>query len=278
MRVTRYADGGAFLEAAEPFLLRAEAENGLLLGVSAWLAQAPARAETPYLATVHEGTEVVGCALRTPPQNLLLSRMPPAALAALADDVAQRYDRLPGIMAPGPDAAAFAREWSSRTHHEHTAGVRQRIYAIERIEPQRKRAPGQLRTALDADLEVAARWVAGFVREALPSQSVNAREDAAARIRRGSLFFWDDQQPVSMAAWVGKTPSGVRLNLVYTPEEYRGRGYAGACVSALSARLLEEGNRFCFLYADLANPISNRVYTSIGYQVVADCTEYLFTA
>jgi predicted GNAT family acetyltransferase len=34
--------------------------------------------------------------------------------------------------------------------------------------------------------------------------------------------------------------------------------------------MLDEGRRFCFLYTDLANPTSNRIYTAIGYEPVTD--------
>ena len=66
------------------------------------------------------------------------------------------------------------------------------------------------------------------------------------------------------------------VNGVYTPPEHRGRGYATSCVAALSARLLAEGRRFCFLFTDAANPTSNAIYQRIGYVPVAEVQEYRF--
>jgi predicted GNAT family acetyltransferase len=63
---------------------------------------------------------------------------------------------------------------------------------------------------------------------------------------------------------------------VYTPPGRRGRGYATALVAALSAELLAAGRRFCFLYTDLANPTSNRIYQRIGYERVCDSAEIRF--
>jgi hypothetical protein len=34
--------------------------------------------------------------------------------------------------------------------------------------------------------------------------------------------------------------------------------------------MLDEGRRFCFLYTDLANPTSNKIYQAIGYKPVTD--------
>ncbi|MFN6462352.1 MAG: GNAT family N-acetyltransferase [Nostoc sp. DedVER02] len=54
------------------------------------------------------------------------------------------------------------------------------------------------------------------------------------------------------------------LNLAYTPPEYRRKGYATACVAALSQKQLDQGCRHCFLIADLANLTANHIYQAIG--------------
>ena len=43
-----------------------------------------------------------------------------------------------------------------------------------------------------------------------------------------------------------------------------------ACTAAVSQYLLDEGRKFCFLYTDLANPTSNKIYQDIGYTAVCD--------
>ena len=65
---------------------------------------------------------------------------------------------------------------------------------------------------------------------------------------------------------------------MYTPPERRGCGYASTCVAALSQRLLDSGYRRCFLFTDLANPISNRLYRRLGYQLVGNAEELNFIA
>ena len=46
--------------------------------------------------------------------------------------------------------------------------------------------------------------------------------------------------------------------------------------SALSQELLDSGRSFVFLFTDLANPTSNHIYQTIGYQPVYDVDEYEF--
>ena len=79
-----------------------------------------------------------------------------------------------------------------------------------------------------------------------------------------------------MAAFGGATPSGIRINAVYTPPKYRGKGYATSCVKGVSQKLLNQGYRYCFLFTNLANPISNHIYRQIGYQPVWEISNYAF--
>jgi len=63
---------------------------------------------------------------------------------------------------------------------------------------------------------------------------------------------------------------------VYTPPELRGRGYASALVARVTEHLLAGDREFCFLYTDLANPTSNRIYVNVGYELVCESADYAF--
>jgi predicted GNAT family acetyltransferase len=90
-----------------------------------------------------------------------------------------------------------------------------------------------------------------------------------------SAWFWEtDGQRVSLAVAVGPTPNGIRIGRVYTPPERRGHGYASNLVAQLSAQLLAQGKKFCYLFTDIANPTSNSIYQKIGYRAVSDLTSY----
>jgi predicted GNAT family acetyltransferase len=56
------------------------------------------------------------------------------------------------------------------------------------------------------------------------------------------------------------------------------RGYGSAVTAAVTAEQLAEGRTFCFLYTDLANPTSNKIYTDLGYEPVCDAVDYAFEA
>lgn len=139
------------------------------------------------------------------------------------------------------------------------------------------RVPGSFGPATEAELDVATRFVADFQAEAGVA-ATDARAHAAVMIAAGRLHFWRDPHPASSVGWAGPTPNGVRINSVFTPPGLRGRGYATACVAAMSAQLLQSGRKFCVLYTDLTNPTSNRIYPRIGYRPVCDTAEWHFSA
>ncbi len=275
-RIQRHPDAAAFLRRAEAWLLQAEAEHNLLLGIAYRLA---ASAEDPaqeiYLATVEDADGVAGCAFRTPPYKLGLTRMPEAALPLLVEDVAGVYDALPAVLGPMPQVQRFAEGWSRR-HGVHTRpGLRQRIYQLDEVIPPPRMPPGRLRAATPTDADLTAQWLTDFNAET-HMHGPDPRAFAGERIAHGALYFWDDDGPVSMAGWTARTPHGARIGYVYTPPALRGRGYASACVATLSRHLLGTGLSCCFLYTDRSNPTSNRIYQHIGYRPVCDVMDYDF--
>jgi len=105
-----------------------------------------------------------------------------------------------------------------------------------------------------------------------------AAERWIARLGRMAYLWEDGDEVVSWVGAGGETPHGIRIGPVHTPPQLRSRGHAGSLTAAASADQLEHGRRFCFLFTDLANPTSNKIYRAIGYQPVGDVDQYRFRA
>jgi predicted GNAT family acetyltransferase len=275
-------DAGEFYRRAGDFLCEYEAHHNLILGLAANMVREPGRVENPYLATVEDNGRVIAAALRTPPYNLVLSLAPPEAIPIIAKDAVEMQPDLPGILGPSEESRAFAEEWRRLTGQDYRPGMMQRIYQLEEVAPVAG-VPGELRAATRRDRDLLARWLAAFGEEALGEEPDLERGRAVAeRFLAGGasgLVLWEvGGEPVSMAGYGGPTPNGVHVSAVYTPPELRKRGYASACVAALSRRLLDEGRKYCFLFTDLSNPTSNHIYTELGYRPVCDVDEYRFQA
>lgn len=275
MRVERH-DPDSFCACAFAWLLRAEGEHSLLLGIVTELTRGKHRYEgAPYLATVHDGEAIVGCAFRTPPFKLGMTRMPPAAIMPVATDVAQVFATLSAVMGPPAETLAFGDAWCALRGGSAVPGMRQGIFELTAVSPPPQVSSGQMRIARPTELARLAHWCAEFAREA--GTPIGDPANAAAYfIDRCEMSVWDHGGARSMAVATGPTPTGIRVGLVYTPPADRNRGYATSLVAELSAAQLAAGRRACFLYTDLANPTSNAIYERLGYRRVAEALDVEF--
>jgi predicted GNAT family acetyltransferase len=285
MRLARCEGVAEFLAQAGPFLVAHEDEHNLMLGLCATLLRQPeVFAEGAYLAVVTEGDAVVTAALRTPPHNLVLARVADGADAAahalLANDARARYGTLPGAGGPAAVVRSFAEAWRALTGEPYRHALHEYFYRLDRLLPP-PAVPGRLRRATEGDRPLLERWILAFNDEALRGvEQINPAHwvtNALGFDTRG-LYLWEDGAVVAMAGWSGPTLHGIRIGPVYTPPEQRRRGYAGACVGALSQLLLDEGRAFCVLYTDASNPTSNHVYQMLGYQRLMEADVYTFGA
>ena len=80
-----------------------------------------------------------------------------------------------------------------------------------------------------------------------------------------------------MAGLTRQVARATRVASVYTPPEFRRRGYAGAVTAAVSQAALDAGAAEVLLFTDLANPTSNALYQSLGYAPVEDRVILSFT-
>lgn len=284
MNLERFDDPHAFHAQAISFLLEREAEHNLILGLTTELMAGTSRYPDPaYLAVVRHAGDVVAVALRTPPHAVIMAHTAePQALDLLARDLRATYGALPGVNGEATVSEQFAHVWQEVAGQSAELEMAQRIYKLETVNPV-SGVPGSMRRATQADFDLLRRWQGDFSVEAVGKEPETVDYARIERTIREALkfqslgrFLWEHEGPVSLAGFSGPTPNGIRIGPVYTPPEHRRRGYASALVAALSQQLLDEGRKMCFLYTDLANPTSNRIYMNIGYQPVCDVNVYCF--
>jgi predicted GNAT family acetyltransferase len=184
------------------------------------------------------------------------------------------------VSGPTDVAQAFAERWSGRLGLSATVDLRERIYRAERVVPPTGIA-GQARLARLKDRDLLVDWAEAFLLEALGREAPEEAVDLIDRsMRTGTRIFhvWEDGRPVSFAGVAGPTPNGIRIGPVYTPPEFRGHGYGSAITAAATQAQFDQGRRFVFLFTDLANPTSNKIYQSIGYEPVIDVVLIHFEA
>jgi predicted GNAT family acetyltransferase len=283
MEVTSEPDPVRFRAAVEPFLAADTARNQLPLGVLHTIISEPTVYPEFHLWSAREAGDVVAMALRTPPHNVALADpTDPAAIEPLADAVMRDDPQAPGVVANVPWADRFAARWVERASVTPRLTVLQGVFSLTAVREPRE-APGGVRRLGERDRELALQWFAAFADEALPEE-MRERSRQPARIDSllddsnddSGLWSWDvEGEPRSLTGFT-RIPGGSRIGPVYTPPQQRGRGYASNLVARISSWLLETGAEACYLYTDLANPTSNKIYTDIGYEQVAESANLEF--
>ena len=279
MRWQTASDPAALLDRAGAYLESDPLRHNILCTLLAArrAGDAPVEPDGLWLYGSENGT-VAAVATCTPPRGLLLSAMSGPAAVDLARYVARLRPDLPSVDGPAAPADTCAAEYARRTGRPARAGLQNRLMVLDRLEVP-KGVPGRQRPHRSADEHLLSGWLLAFAAEALPNQPVRARADLEAWLagRKGQVWE-DDGEPVSLLMMSLPVAGIRRIGPVYTPPERRGRGYAAANVATASRRAVATGTTGLMLFADAANPVSNRVYERIGYRVLDGSREWLFAA
>jgi len=273
LKVLFSEDPAFVLTRADEFLSSKAVVHNLVLSIlHARVAHAdPGR----YWIALYGEKTVVGVVVQSPLEYpATLTPMEPRAVLAMVDAIAEAGVTLPGVSGDAATAARFAGQWSERCKSAVKPFQGLRLYellAVGRV----PRTEGHLRQARPEDRSLMILWTRAFQNEI-----GEFADDTELRVDRGlaagQLWVWDNKgETMSMAVSREPTQGVVRISGVYTPPEKRNRGYAAACVHALSEHLRGSGYR-CILYTDLGNPTSNSIYRRIGYRAIAEALRYRF--
>jgi RimJ/RimL family protein N-acetyltransferase len=261
-----------FLAAARTFLDSDPVRHTVLLTVTDRLRRGGPTTfgPPPLLGWWTDGGGPTGVFLLTPPYPLNVTRLPDPAIPALVDRLAEAVPALDGIGADQDTAERFASGWQARTGAEVRVHRRMRLYRLGRLVPAEPSPPGRARPADEGDRALLREWYDAFRRE-LREPARMVESEIEDRLGYRGFMLWEvDGSPVSLAGRSRAVCGVARVGPVYTPVEWRGRGYGGAVTAAVSRSALDAGATDVVLFTDLANPMSNAIYQRLGYRPVQD--------
>ena len=282
--MTFHSDINKFCEICFPFLLKNEAENNLLFGILNNLKQNPqtySEEQSPILITISEDADLKLVSLRTPPYGQVISYTEELeTIPILVEELSLRTPDIPGILGFKEGTQKFGALWIQKHNKRIQLDMHERIYQLESVNPE-KLDSNTFEPATRGDKELIHKWINAFSLEAVPNQpsedtSIGRKRINQAIEHRMIYVIKINDEIVSMAKKAGITPNGKTINTVYTPPIQRRKGYGTEVVAKLSQQILDEGKKYCFLFTDLANPTSNKIYQEIGYHPIIDMDAYLF--
>lgn len=265
-------------------MLKNEAKNNLLFGILNNLKQNPqtySEEHSPILISITEDDELKLVSIRTPPYNQVISYTEDLeTIPMLVEELSLKTPDIPGILGFKEGAQKFGKLWGKKLDKTHTLDMHERIYQLKQVNPKTV-GSHTFEPATRRDRELILEWINAFSLEAVPNQPsedtpVGLKRINQAMERKMIYVLKVKDEIVSMAKKAGVTPNGQTINAVYTPPNQRKRGYGTEVVAKLSQQILDEGKKYCFLFTDLANPTSNKIYQNIGYQPIIDVDAYLF--
>ncbi len=130
------------------------------------------------------------------------------------------------------------------------------------------RAAEILRNTNEGDIENLVGFIKGFQKDCFGSagNEEDVRHLAEKRVSSPDSYIYEvGGVPVGMLYCARKSEGYCRIQAVYIAPEHRSKGYGARMTAKVCERIFAEGYK-PNLFADAANPVSNRVYRSIGFR------------
>lgn len=215
-----------------------------------------------WFAAIEYRGRTLGCCVHAEPDGMVISDIPLFAVRPLTEAILKDFIIPRRIVGPPKIADTFANQLVSTYGCSVQLSGQWRIYRLDGVCSSIENKAGELRRAEIQDLQLVADWAQQYNDER--RVFLDVKNFMSEKLKNGELFFWVDQEPRTMISISGKTRNGVRISSVFTPLNYRSRGYASAAVHSISEMLLKQGNRFIVLTAEEGEPVT-QIYEKIGF-------------
>ena len=277
-RVETFSNWQPFMERAQPLLLGREAESNLIWEVGCVAAQ-NASLSRPWLGwLVKEDGEPLLAALPSVTGYLILSGGEPAACPALVHHLSTLQTPLKGVSGPEPVSGSFAKVWQDAVGASVRLGASLSFYLADTSAEPKDEKQGIFRQARPEESQFLREWAIDFGAESpRPMDPRSLTRLSEHMLGRENLFVWEENEEVKAMGGFGReTPHGLVINMIYTPRNRRGRGFASALTSALVREAHRRDKEYCCLYSEFHSSIRPNLYERIGFRLAGEFSERAF--
>ena len=274
MEIVVENSAAAVMAEVSDFLQREEALNNVPLGVLERARAQPDfyRSFVSYTA-ISEG-RVIAYAHSTPPFPMSLAKGEDKGVAGIAQFLMDNRINVEKIMGPESSMNVFLKTFDPDQDKVLKTEKRGCYRLTQVIEPADTKS--QMVLAGDEKLELLIKWYRAFA--IAVEMELDSDEGIAnflrMKINAGDMYLLiHDGVPVTCAVAGRIMPNGRSIGFVYTPEEYRRRGFASSMVAELSKAILNQGFAYVCLFTEMQNATSNKIYQAIGYKWVDGFTQ-----
>ena len=188
---------------------------------------------------------------------------------------------LPGVFGPSTSTDVFVKIWQKHTNESYRIAMSERLYHLPLLHLPSSLPPGLFRVAEPKDEGWLVESKIDFYNEATPDFPHFSREEVEKHVREGvekkNLYVWENDGVLcSFAALNRMTPLTLSIGPVFTSFSFRKFGFGSATTALLCQEVIEKRGKIPVLFADLANEISNGMYTKIGFVKTCDYIAYRF--
>ncbi len=271
--------------ALEEFLLGHLDSSMFLLGNmrAAGLVDRGQRYEGTYVAAI-DGDRIGGCAAHFWNQNVILQA--PDSLGPIWQAVVTTSPRsIKGIIGPA-DQVAGVIERLSLADAQIQLDETERLYHLDLAAlvepPQLSRGELRGRHIESRDVDLITRWRIDYEIETIgerdtPELRERCRAGVEQSLREGRTWVLDQAgNPVACSSFNSVIREAVQIGGVWTPPEWRSRGYGRCVVAASLVEARAQGIQRAILFTGETNWPAQKAYEAIGFRLVGGYRMMLF--
>lgn len=278
--IKRFTDIETFSHETDHFLFEKESENCLILGLTNVMRKKKIANEESLFFGIYESSLLKGVAIRTAKSRpLSLSHINEEQSQCLCDEIIKMNLSLSGVVGESSAANNFSNAYTRAKKVESKLILHENLYELQNITVSNS-SNKNLLLATSNETQIIVKFLKSFMIDCFNDDSIDEddlKHMANIYIGNKTLYLLQDQNEfVAMAAINSETDNTACLSLIFTPMEYRGKGFGSLVTALLSKKILDEGKKTCTLFTDVENMTSNSIYKKLGFRLINSNKEFSF--